>query len=237
MIPNQLPDFPTLDIETALWANGVLWVAGIDEAGRGALAGPVTTAAVIFPQLMDLQSRLSGVRDSKKMSPSQRVFWKKAIQETAVTYGVGMSSAQEIDMLGIIKATKLSAKRAISALSVVPDHLLIDHFQISDICILQTSLPKGDVLSLSIAAASILAKTTRDAVICEMGRKYPDYGFEKHKGYGTKAHLDAIYTCGITPLHRKSFEPIKSVGEVKYSQGSFILNPPDHQSGENNVKG
>ena len=212
MIPNQLPDFPTLNIETALWANGALWVAGIDEAGRGALAGPVAAAAVIFPQLIDLQSRLSGVRDSKKMSPSQRDNWKQAIQETAVTYGVGMSSAQEIDTLGIIKATKLSAKRAIAALSVVPDHLLIDHFQISDFHISQTSLPKGDVISLSIAAASILAKTTRDAILCEMGRKYPEFGFENHKGYGTQAHLDAIYTCGITNFHRKSFEPIKSMG-------------------------
>ena len=212
MIPNQLPDFPTLNIETALWANGALWVAGIDEAGRGALAGPVAAAAVIFPQLIDLQSRLSGVRDSKKMSPSQRDNWKQAIQEIAVTYGVGMSSAQEIDTLGIIKATKLSAKRAIAALSVVPDHLLIDHFQISDFHISQTSLPKGDVISLSIAAASILAKTTRDAILCEMGRKYPEFGFENHKGYGTQAHLDAIYTCGITNFHRKSFEPIKSMG-------------------------
>ena len=215
MIPSQLPNFPTLDIETALWANGALWVAGIDEAGRGSLAGPVAAAAVIFPQLMDLTSRLSGVRDSKKMSPSQRNFWKQAVKENAVTYGVGMASAQEIDMLGIIKATKLSAKRAISALSVVPDHLLIDHFHISDIYISQTSFPKGDVISLSIAAASILAKTTRDAILCEMGKKYPDYGFEYHKGYGTKAHLDAIYTCGVTPFHRKSFEPIKSLGDVK----------------------
>ena len=212
MILNQLPDFPTCDIETALWANGALWVAGIDEAGRGALAGPVAAAAVIFPQLIDLQSRLSGVRDSKKMSPSQRDIWKQAIQETAVTYGVGMSSAQEIDTLGIIKATKLSAKRAIAALSVVPDHLLIDHFQISDLHISQTSLPKGDVISLSIAAASILAKTTRDAILCEMGRKYPEFGFENHKGYGTRAHLEAIYTCGLTTFHRKSFEPIKSLG-------------------------
>jgi ribonuclease HII len=194
-----------------LWANGSLWVAGIDEAGRGALAGPVAAAAVILPQLIDLQSRLSGVRDSKKMSPSQRDIWKQAIQETAVTYGVGMSSAQEIDTLGIIKATKLSAKRAIAALSVVPDHLLIDHFQISDLHISQTSLPKGDVISLSIAAASILAKTTRDAILCEMGRKYPEFGFENHKGYGTRAHLDAIYTCGLTAIHRKSFEPIKSM--------------------------
>lgn len=215
MIPNQLPDFPTLDIERALWVNGALWVAGIDEAGRGALAGPVAAAAVIFPQLMDLPSHLSGVRDSKKMTPSQRNFWKQAIQKIAVTYGVGLSSAREIDKLGILNATKLSAKRAIEALSVVPDHLLIDHFQISDILLSQTSFPKGDVISLSIAAASVLAKTTRDEILCEMGKIYPEYGFEKHKGYGTQAHFDAILTCGITPIHRKSFEPIKSMGNAR----------------------
>ena len=215
MIPNQLPEFPTIDIERALWVNGALWVAGIDEAGRGALAGPVAAAAVIFPQLIDLPSRLSGVRDSKKMTSSQRNFWKKAIREIAVTYGVGLSSAQEIDKLGILNATKLSAKRAIESLSVVPDHLLIDHFQISDILLSQTSFPKGDVISLSIAAASVLAKTTRDEILCEMGRKYPDYGFEKHKGYGTQAHFDAILTYGITPIHRKSFEPIKSMGKAR----------------------
>ena len=149
------------------------------------------------------------------MTSSQRNFWKKAIQEIAVTYGVGLSSAQEIDKLGILNATKLSAKRAIESLSVVPDHLLIDHFQISDILLSQTSFPKGDVISLSIAAASVLAKTTRDEILCEMGRKYPDYGFEKHKGYGTQAHFDAILTCGITPIHRKSFEPIKSMGKAR----------------------
>ena len=211
MIPIQLPDNPTLDIERALWVNGALWVAGIDEAGRGALAGPVAAAAVVFPQLIDLPLHLSGVRDSKQMTAIQRSHWKQVIQNIAVTYGVGLSSAQEIDELGILNATILSAKRAIEALSVVPDHLLIDHFQISDILLSQTSFPKGDVISLSIAAASVLAKTTRDEILCEMGRKYPDYGFEKHKGYGTQAHFDAILTCGLTPFHRKSFKPIRGM--------------------------
>jgi ribonuclease HII len=215
MIPIQLPDYPTLDIERALWVNGALWVAGIDEAGRGALAGPVAAAAVVFPQLMDLPSHLSGVRDSKKMTALQRSYWKQAIQNIAVTCGVGLSTAQEIDELGILNATILSAKRAIEALSVVPDHLLIDHFQISDSLLSQTSFPKGDVISLSIAAASVLAKTTRDDILCEIGRKYPNYGFEKHKGYGTQAHFDAILTCGLTPIHRKSFKPIKSMGKLR----------------------
>jgi ribonuclease HII len=211
MIPTHLPEFPTLDIERALWANGTLWIAGIDEAGRGALAGPVAAAAVILPQIINLTSVLSGVRDSKKMTPSQREFWNRVIRESAVTFGVGLSSAKEIDTLGISSATKLAAVRAVQALSIVPDHLLIDYFQLPDLPIPQTSLPKGDVISLSIAAASILAKTTRDALLDEFDNEFPGYGFENHKGYGTAAHLDAILAYGPTTIHRKSFEPIKGI--------------------------
>lgn len=214
MIPNPLPDFPTLDIERALWANGALWIAGIDEAGRGALAGPVAAGAVILPQIKNFTSELKGVRDSKKMTPAQRKYWNLTIREAAVSYGVGLASAKEIDTLGINPATKLAARRAIKALSVVPDHLLIDHFQLPGFQISQTSLPKGDVISLSIAAASVLAKTTRDALLCELDIQYPGYEFNKHKGYGTAAHMDAIMTYGSTPEHRKSFEPIKSMGGV-----------------------
>ena len=212
MIPKPMPDFPSLDIERALWANGALWIAGIDEAGRGALAGPVAAAAVILPQIESFTLELKGVRDSKQMTPAQREYWNRAIREAAVTFGVGLASAKEIDTLGINPATKLAAERAIKALSVVPDHLLIDHFQLLDFPIPQTSIPKGDVISLSIAAASVLAKTTRDALLCELDKQYPGYEFANHKGYGTTAHRDAIMTYGPTSMHRKSFEPIKSMG-------------------------
>ena len=192
MISNPMPDFPSLDIERALWANGALWIAGIDEAGRGALAGPVAAAAVILPQIESFTLELKGVRDSKQMTPAQREYWNRAIREAAVTFGVGLASAKEIDSLGINPATKLAAERAIKALSVVPDHLLIDHFQLPDFPIPQTSIPKGDVISLSVAAASVLAKTTRDAFLFELDKQYPDYEFANHKGYGTAAHRDAI---------------------------------------------
>ncbi len=220
MIPNPLPDFPTLDLERALWANGALWIAGIDEAGRGALAGPVAAAAVILPQIKNFNLDLKGVRDSKKMTPTQREFWNRTLRESVVTYGVGLASASEIDSLGILPATKLAAKRAVQALSVVPDHLLIDHFQMPGLSIPQTAFPKGDAISLSIAAASVLAKTSRDAILYELDEKYPGYGFAEHKGYGTAIHRQAILSLGPTPEHRISFEPLKSIasGEIVSSR-------------------
>ena len=211
MAKNHLPNFPTLDIERALWANGALWVAGIDEAGRGALAGPVVSSAVILPQIYDLTQVLHGVRDSKKMTAHQRGFWSKKIRSTSVSFGFGMASALEIDNLGIAPATKLAAKRAISQLMVVPDHLLIDHFKIHELSIPQTSISKGDTISLSIAAASVLAKTARDEILCSFDKSYPDYGFADHKGYGTLTHREVIETIGPSPIHRISFEPIKSM--------------------------
>jgi ribonuclease HII len=210
MILNSLPDYPTLDLERALWANGALWIAGIDEAGRGALAGPVAAAAVILPQIRNFTLELKGVRDSKKMTPAQRETWNRAIRKSAVTFGVGLASAREIDLVGILPATKLAAKRAINALSVVPDHLLIDHFKMLDLNTPQTSIPKGDALSLSIAAASVLAKTSRDAILCELDEQYPGYGFVDHKGYGTTFHLEAIRKLGPTPIHRMTFAPLNS---------------------------
>jgi len=211
MIPRPLPDYPTLNLERALWANGALWIAGIDEAGRGALAGPVAAAAVILPQIRNFTEELKGVRDSKKMTPAQRESWNHAIRESAVTFGVGLASAKEIDALGILPATKLAAKRAIDALSVVPDHLLIDHFKMPDLNTPQTSLPKGDVISLSIAAASVLAKTSRDAILCELDEQYPGYGFADHKGYGTAFHREIIRKLGPTPVHRMTFAPLNGI--------------------------
>ena len=210
MIKSKSPDFPSLDIERALWSNGALWVAGVDEAGRGALAGPVTAAAVILPQIKDFTKHLYGVRDSKKMSPTQRDKWSISIRANAVTYGIGLASSQEIDAIGILSATKLAALRAIDQLSVIPDHLLIDHFKIPDLVIPQTSISKGDTVSLTIAAASVLAKTSRDDVLRKWSSNYPGYGFDLHKGYGTSAHLDAIKALGPTEIHRMTFAPLKN---------------------------
>jgi ribonuclease HII len=201
-----------LDLERALWANGALWVAGIDEAGRGALAGPVAAAAVVLPQIVNFTLELRGVRDSKKMTPSQRESWASVIRESAVTFGVGLASAAEIDALGILPATRLASQRAIASLSVVPDHLLLDFILLPEQPTPQTAIPKGDAISLSIAAASVLAKTTRDAILCELDQQYPGYGLAEHKGYGTAFHRTAITDLGPTPEHRMSFAPLKSTG-------------------------
>jgi ribonuclease HII len=209
MTPNLQPDFPTLDLERALWANGALWVAGIDEAGRGAWAGPVAAAAVILPQISNFTLELKGVRDSKKMTPAQRETWARVIQESAVSWGVGLGSAAEIDALGILPATRLACRRAIASLAVIPDHLLLDYLHLPELSIPQTALPKGDAISLSIAAASVLAKTRRDAILCELDEHYPGYGFADHKGYGTAAHRLAIQILGPSSEHRLSFRPLR----------------------------
>ncbi len=217
--PGLIPAAPDLSHERALWANDSLWVAGIDEAGRGALAGPVVAAAVVLPQITNFNVELQGVRDSKQMSPAQREFWSTTICESAVTCGIGQASASEIDSLGIAPATQLAATRAVAALSVSPDHLLLDYFYLPKLNCPQTALVKGDARSLSIAAASVLAKTTRDAILIEMEFKYPGYGLAKHKGYGTQFHRNAIKKLGPTPFHRMSFEPLKSLAQLPLFPG------------------
>jgi ribonuclease HII len=230
MTPDPRPDFPTLDLERALWANGALWVAGIDEAGRGAWAGPVAAAAVILPQIVNFNLELKGVRDSKKMTPTQRDSWARAIRASAVTWGVGLASATEIDVLGILPATRLASQRAIASLAVIPDHLLLDYLSLPDLPVPQTALPKGDAISLSIAAASVLAKTTRDAILCELDEQYPGYGFADHKGYGTAAHRRALQRLGPSLEHRMSFEPLRSLG-------ANTLDPPTPDPDQTELKG
>lgn len=203
------PALPDLDLEISLWANGVLWIAGIDEAGRGALAGPVAAAAVILPRMRSIPPELRGVRDSKKMTPAQREAAALQIREIAVTSGVGFASAAEIDRIGILPATRLAARRAINALEVVPDHLLLDFIHLPEVPLPQTAIPKGDSRSLSIAAASVLAKTARDARLRAMDARYPGYGFADHKGYGTAAHRAAIRELGPAPIHRLTFAPLR----------------------------
>ena len=200
---------PDLAFEQPLWQTGCAWVAGIDEAGRGALAGPVSAAAVILPADLSIIARLPGVRDSKLMTPVQRAAWARVIKEQAVTYGIGFASPAEIDALGILAATRLAARRALDQLSCVPGHLLLDWLFLPECDQPQTSLVKGDRRCLSIAAASVLAKTSRDARMVALDREYPGYGLAGHKGYGTARHLAAIQRLGPTLIHRRSYRPVR----------------------------
>ncbi len=201
-----LPAEPDLSFESALWKAGLPAIAGIDEAGRGALAGPVVAAAVILPMEENLTQILHGVRDSKQMTAEQRQQRRPKILLEATDWGVGLATSEEIDRVGILPATRLAACRALQGLHTLPSHLLLDYLFLPDMDIPQTALIKGDCRSLSIAAASVLAKTTRDALLGELELTYPGYGFAAHKGYGTRAHREAIRQLGTCPAHRFSFE-------------------------------
>lgn len=204
-----IPAAPDLSLENALWANGVAPIAGIDEAGRGAWAGPVTAAAVIFPPGYLPQNLLRLVRDSKQLRPAMRKLLEPLIKELALAWAVGFASNDEIDVYGILPATRLAMTRALETLSLVPGHLLIDALFLPEIPIVQTALVKGDQRSLSIAAASILAKTARDGWMEELSLSEPVYAFERNKGYGTRVHQQALHRFGPCTAHRFSFAPIK----------------------------
>lgn len=198
---------------------GCRFIVGIDEAGRGPWAGPVAAGAVCLPiERSDLSKVLRGVRDSKQMTPPQRSALVQTIQQTALGWGIGSASAQEIDALGISPATRLAVQRALddlqSRVDFAPDCLFLDYFLLPERRdIPQVSLIGGDRLSLSIAAASVLAKTWRDARMIELAQTYPEYGFERHFGYGTAEHQAALARCGPSPIHRRSFRPIAALGE------------------------
>ena len=202
---------PDTSFESQFWSSGVLHVAGLDEAGRGALAGPVAVGAVILPHDTALLSEaLAGVRDSKQMTVLEREALAPRIKEIALTWSVAFASADEIDSLGIVCATRLAALRALNGLSISPQYLLTDfRLELPQLDISQTALVKGDALCLSIAAASVLAKTTRDDLMREMVAHYQGYGLGKHKGYGTLAHRSAMERLGLSLIHRRSFQ-IKS---------------------------
>jgi ribonuclease HII len=199
---------PDTFFESQFWNSGFLQIAGLDEAGRGALAGPVAVGAVILPHDETLLSRtLTGVRDSKQMTPLERETLAPRIKEVARTWSVAFASSEEIDSQGIVQATRLAALRALSGLSVSPQYLLTDfRLELPQLDISQTALVKGDALCLSIAAASVLAKTTRDEYMCTLDKHYQGYGLGRHKGYGTLAHRSAMNRLGISPIHRKSFQ-------------------------------
>jgi ribonuclease HII len=189
------------EIEDSHFGNGIQIICGVDEAGRGPLAGPVCAAAVILPPHADIP----GLNDSKKLSDKRRRELFPVIKETAVAYGIGIATHEEIDEINILQATYLAMERAIQALSVKPELALIDGNRARDFGIPVETVVKGDSRSVSIAAASILAKVTRDDMMLELADTYPQYGFEIHKGYGTKAHYAALDEHGISPIHRMSF--------------------------------
>ena len=188
-------------IEDGFFSEGIQMICGVDEAGRGPLAGPVCAAAVILPA----HAQLPGLTDSKKLTDKKRRELFPLIQEQAIAYGIGFASEQEIDEINILQATFLAMQRALDQLQVKPDLALIDGNRQKDFGIPVKTVVKGDSLSANIAAASILAKVTRDNLMEEMAVQYPQYGFEIHKGYGTKAHYAALREYGECPIHRKSF--------------------------------
>ena len=203
---------PDLSYEKKLWL-AFKYVAGLDEAGRGALAGPVCVGAVILPDDNPLLARtLSGVRDSKQLTPRKREQLTPRIKEIARAWGIGFASAEEIDTLGIEPATRLAASRAVEAMSFFPDFLLTDfRLELPELDLSQAALVKGDQRSLSIASASILAKTARDELMIGLDTHFPQYGYTRHKGYGTLAHRKMIAKLGFSPIHRKTFQ-IKNSG-------------------------
>lgn len=197
--------------EEDLYRQGVTLIAGIDEAGRGPLAGPVVAAAVILKKGVTMHH----VDDSKALTEKQRQRALEEIKASALSIGIAVVSPEEIDRINIYRAAKQAMISAIQQLKIKPQYLLIDHMPI-ELDIPSTSIVKGDALSVSIAAASIVAKTTRDAYMMEMDKVFPHYGFRNHKGYPTKEHLHALETYGITPIHRKTFKPVKAIIEKRH---------------------
>ena len=191
--------------ERIAYQEGARCIAGVDEAGRGCLAGPVVAAAVILPREWTLRQ----INDSKQLTPSQRETLFPLIQQQALSVGVGMVSAEVIDQVNILQATYLAMEQAIANLSVAPDYLLLDAVTLKNVPMRQRGIIKGDSLSISIAAASIIAKVSRDRVMREYDQQYPPYGFAIHKGYGTKQHRQAIAKFGPCPIHRKTFRGVK----------------------------
>jgi ribonuclease HII len=200
----QEKQLPTFQYEKEANGLGARRIAGIDEAGRGPLAGPVVAAAVILPSFNPIQ----GLDDSKRLAQSARERLFDRIRNEAVSYRIGIISPEIIDEINILQATRLAMVRAVESVEPPPDFLLIDGPIQLDIDIRQRSIIKGDRLSASVAAAGIMAKVTRDRIMLELHEKYPAYGFNRHKGYGTKAHKDALVRYGPSPVHRKCFKGV-----------------------------
>ena len=206
MKKQEIEEIDNYKYEKELIKKGITLIAGVDEVGRGPLVGPVVTACVILP----LNYKLDGLTDSKKLTEKKRNEFFDIIQKDALGIGIGIVSEKKIDEVNIYQATKLAMQEAINNCKIKPEHILIDAMKL-DIDIPTTSIIKGDLLSLSISAASVIAKVTRDRMMDELDKKYPMYGFKKNKGYPTKEHLEAIKKYGIIDEHRRSYGPVKEI--------------------------
>ncbi len=207
---------PGLSLEKALWARGHVRVAGLDEAGRGAWAGPVVAAAVVLrSDLPSLCRLLAPVRDSKLLTPTSRERCYDLIVRHCLEYGVGFAPAAQVDRIGVVASTRKAMRLAIEALQSIPDYLLIDYIPLPELPIPQHALPKGERCCLSIAAASIIAKVTRDRWMIGLDRQLPGYGLARHKGYGTRQHLAALRALGTTRQHRHTFRPVRALDEAQ----------------------
>jgi ribonuclease HII len=207
-----------LRFETALWEQGAVHVAGVDEAGMGTLAGPVVAAAAVLPRAL----RPRGLDDSKKLDEAERDRLAVEIKAGAVAWAVGLASPAEVDELNIYRAGLLAMRRAVEGLGLRPDHLLIDARRLPELRIPQQGIVKGDAKSLSIAAASVLAKTTRDALMVALDARHPGYGFARHKGYCAPEHLEALRRLGPCAEHRRTFEPVRAVLGEGPRQGQLL---------------
>jgi ribonuclease HII len=201
---------PSFKEEKLLRAQGYQIIAGVDEVGRGALMGPVVAAAVILPETIRARWKNS-VRDSKQLRPKEREMLYKYIKETAVAVGTGAASHEEIDTVGIVRATRLAMLAAIGQLKPEPQYILIDYYSLPETPLPNRGITHGDGLCFSIACASIIAKVTRDRLVTAMADEYPDYGFDGHKGYGTRRHLECLRRNGPCPLHRRTFRPVSEM--------------------------
>ena len=192
------------EYEEELELKGIKYIAGVDEVGRGPLVGPVVTACVILPTGYQLE----GLTDSKKLSLKKREMFFDIIMKDALSVSIGIKDENVIDAVNIYEATKLAMYEAINNSKIKPEHVLIDAMKLEELEIPSTSIIKGDLKSITISAASIIAKVTRDRMLVELDKKYPEYGFAKNAGYGTKQHIEAIEKYGIIPEHRKTFKPV-----------------------------
>jgi ribonuclease HII len=237
-----LPATPTFEWETTLRASGWARIAGVDEAGRGPLAGPVVAAAVILP--LDLE--LEGLRDSKCLAERERERLFEQIVADAQAWGIGMAAAEEIDRINILRATHLAMARALSQLSPGADGALVDGLPVQGLPCPHQALVQGDARCVSIAAASVLAKVTRDRLMVRFEEAHPGYGFARHKGYGTRDHLLALRDLGPSPIHRRSFRPVAELlpqagslfsGELLGAAGASTLDANAGAAGDGGASG
>lgn len=214
---------PVLQHEKALWAAGLKRIAGVDEAGRGPLIGPLVAAAVVIPRDMlevEADQALRDLTDSKQLLPRQRrYFYNWMRSEQAVEIGVGIADASEIDAINILKATHLAMKRALEALETLPDCALVDGLPVPGLPCPSNAIVRGDGQSLLIAAASVIAKVTRDDLMDLLDRAHPEYGFAQHKGYGTARHVQAMLKYGCIEQHRRSFRPVREIENIRSRNG------------------